>query len=135
MLRIEEMEYAAEIFRDPSRLSEVTETFLSAALEQALVTIHGPSIDVFQFSDIANIDPDSMFDERWGLNMQRSYDREDRLMWIVSASVIPDADTLCTTANTVSSKAVSYRAACYSTLILSAILFESMAPTPEAAVA
>lgn len=135
MLQIEEMEYAAEIFRDPSRLAETTEMFLTTAIEQALTTIHGPSIDVLKFADISDVDPDTMFDERWGLNMQRSYDREDKLNWIVSCSVIPDADTLCTTANTVSSKAVNYRGACYSTLILAALLFESMAPKPEVAAA
>lgn len=134
-MKDEELEYAAEIFRDPSRLNEVTPEFLEEALEQSLVIIHGPNSDNFEFADLSDVDPDSLFDERWGLNMQRSYDREDRLMWIVSASVIPDANELCTTANTVSSKSANYRGACYSTLILSAILFNSMAPKPKVAAA
>jgi len=123
-----DMNVAAELWSEALVPNDGQATLMELALNQALVIIHGPNSEDTPYSleDVFDVDVDTLFDENWGLNFNRAYDRDDKLNWIVACSVIPDASELPAVKNSVSAKSRSFRGAAYATLIYAALLFQSM---------
>lgn len=132
MLTDENMIIASELFRydQPEEVLEPRhKSLMHNAMMQALQIIfdnHAP----FNVNEWTTRWFEELIDPRWPISIARTYDRKDKMQFIVAICVVYDPFNVPTLENQVAAKSDTFEGALFSAIILAALLKQKLDDTP-----